>query len=115
MSQSQLDPTDFNRLVSLFEKGAHDEAVRANEAFSAAMNREIKRGKVKVIPGTFVDTTPHLGARRIYGEAPISALRFAGCDVHGSQRRSEWAADASIGVRDDRHNLDGQASPKRAR
>lgn len=72
MSLSLLETRDFDRHLSLSEKAARDETRRASEAFAAAMNRAIKRGKVKVTPGTFVDDTPTF-ARRIHGEAPMSA------------------------------------------
>jgi hypothetical protein len=58
MSFSQLETRDFNRLVSLSEAACREDNQRSDEAFVAAVNREIKRGKLKVRPGTFVDSTP---------------------------------------------------------
>lgn len=71
---SHLEATDFDRYLSLSEKETRSAAVTANDAFTAAMNREIKRGKVKVTAGTFVDHTPPIGAVRIRGNAPMSCV-----------------------------------------
>ncbi len=68
MSHGVLDTRDFDLYLSLSEKAARDETKRANDAFAAAMNREIMRGRIRARPGTFVDRSPHYGAHRYYGE-----------------------------------------------
>ena len=73
MTISQLNQPDFDRFHFESEKSRHDDQVRADQAFAAAMNRAIKRGNVKVVAGTFVDHSPNYGARRYYGEAETSA------------------------------------------
>jgi hypothetical protein len=69
---AQLEASEFDRWLTLSEKAAHDAAVKNNDAFSAAMNRAIRRGKVKVAPGTFVDTTPST-AHRIRGDVVMAS------------------------------------------
>lgn len=71
MAEGLLESTDFERYLSLSEKASRSDAIAANDAFIAAMNREIKRGKLKARAGTFVDHTPSY-ARLIRGEAPMS-------------------------------------------
>ena len=73
MTISQLDQPQFDRIVSLSEANVREETQRTDEAFAAAMNREIKCGRIKARPGTFVDRSPHYGARRIHGDAPHSS------------------------------------------
>jgi hypothetical protein len=36
------------------------------------MGRAVSRGREKVKPGTFIDHTTAIGARRIYGTFPVS-------------------------------------------
>jgi hypothetical protein len=73
MSEPKLDPQEFNRIVSLSEAASREQTQRSDEAFAAAMNREIRKGKLKVKPVTFVDNSPALGARRIYGDVRVSS------------------------------------------
>lgn len=69
---SHIAIEDFDRYLSLSERAHHDAAVASNDAFTAAMNQAIERGKVKVTAGTYVDTTPPIGALRIRGEVLMS-------------------------------------------
>jgi hypothetical protein len=69
-----INDAHFDHILSLSEKAEREDAVRSNDAFTAAMRREIKRGKVKVRAGTFVDTSPAIYARRIRGEAAMSCI-----------------------------------------
>lgn len=69
---AQLEAREFDRWLTRSEKAAHTAAVKNNDAFSAAMNRAIKRGKVKVAPGTFVDTTPS-SAYRVRGDVVMAS------------------------------------------
>jgi hypothetical protein len=69
---AQLEAREFDRWLTLSEKAAHKAAVKNNDAFTAAMNRAIRRGKIKVEPGTFVDTTPST-AYRIQGDVVMAS------------------------------------------
>lgn len=73
MSLSELNDTMFNRFTVISEREAREAAISADQAFVAAINREIRRGKLKVTAGTFVDTSPPIYARRLYGMLPMSA------------------------------------------
>jgi hypothetical protein len=73
MTLSILPDAAFDRHLSLSEKAERAHAIASDEAFCAAMTREIGRGRVKVTAGTFKDHTPALGARRVTGEATQSA------------------------------------------
>lgn len=68
-----LSDDDFETAVRYTDRAAHADAVRANDAFVAAMNLQIKRGREKVKPGTYVDTTPPIGHIRIQGDAIFSS------------------------------------------
>jgi hypothetical protein len=59
-----IDRFDFDRQVSLSESLHHKANIASNDAFVLAMASAVRRRKEKVIPGTFVDTTPNLFARR---------------------------------------------------
>jgi hypothetical protein len=72
MSEGLLESRDFDRYLSLSEKSAHDEAIAANDAFTAAMNKAIGKRREKATPGTFVDHTPPIGAKRLYGDVIMS-------------------------------------------
>lgn len=50
--------TDFDRLVSLSEKAQHDALLAANDAFVAAMMKQIRSGRETIKPGTITDETP---------------------------------------------------------
>jgi hypothetical protein len=63
--------TDIDRWISLSERAAQEQAIAANEAFAAAMNKAIKRRREKVVLGTFVDRTS-TSALRIRGETAMS-------------------------------------------
>jgi hypothetical protein len=69
----RLESTNYDLYLSLSEKAAIEENQRASEAFAAALNRQIKRGRESVARGTFVDPSPAIGARRLYGSTPASA------------------------------------------
>lgn len=55
------------------EKHLYAETMKANSAFVAAMNLQIKRGREKVKVGTYVDTSPPINAVRIRGDVIFSA------------------------------------------
>ena len=93
MTISQLDQPQFDRIVSLSEASLREETQRADEAFAAAMNREIKRGRINVRSGTFVDCSPHYGARRFHGDAPHSSCGSpaAMCLEASGDARGVWS------------------------
>jgi hypothetical protein len=62
---------DLDNFVSLSEREIKAHAIAANDAFTAALAKAIKRGREKVTPGIFVDTTPS-SARRIRGDVALS-------------------------------------------
>jgi hypothetical protein len=64
---------DFNNFISLSEAEMRKQDIRANDAFTLAMQRAIKRGRETARPGTFVDRSSPVGALRIRGEVAISA------------------------------------------
>jgi hypothetical protein len=68
-----LSDDDFETAVRYTDKAAHAETVRADVAFVAAMNAQIKRGRETVKPGTYVDSTPPIGHVRIRADAVFSA------------------------------------------
>ena len=68
-----MNSSDFDRWITLAEREAHAIAVKADDAFVAAMNRAIRKGRCKAEPGTFVDLTPPIGARRIHAEISRSS------------------------------------------
>jgi hypothetical protein len=70
---SLTERRDFDRQVTLSEAAHHDANVRSNDLFVAAMARATIRKKEKAVPGTFVDKSPPLNARRIRGDASLSA------------------------------------------
>ena len=72
MSEGKLESKDFDRYLSLSEKEHRAAAVASNDAFILAMANAVRRGRERAKPGTFVDHTP-THARRLYGEARISA------------------------------------------
>jgi len=69
----RLESTNYDVYLSLSEQAAIEANQRASEAFAAALNRQIKRGRESVARGTFVDRSPAIGARRLYGSTPASA------------------------------------------
>ena len=69
----KLEAADFDRWLSLSEKAAIEANKTANDAFTAALNRQIKRRRETVARGTFVDFSPAIGALRTRGAVPISA------------------------------------------
>lgn len=77
--QSRLETLDFDRYLTLAEKAAHAVAVAANEAFTAAMNKAVTKGREHATAGTYVDETPPIGALRLYGILP-----FSGCGSPGA-------------------------------
>lgn len=72
MAEGLLESQDFEKYITLSEKAAHDAAVKSNDAFILAMARAVKRGRENVKVGTYVDTSPPIGARRIYGDVIMS-------------------------------------------
>lgn len=73
MSITDHDTIDFNRILSKEDKDERDAAIASNDAFIAAMIRAGAKGRERVTPGTFVDHTPPIYARRIRGEIQMSA------------------------------------------
>jgi hypothetical protein len=73
MAQGILEAKDFNTYHDISERLMRSNTIAADDAFAAAMRRAIKRGREKATPGTFVDTTPAIGARRIRGDVVMSA------------------------------------------
>jgi hypothetical protein len=73
MTISKFTRTNFDEYITLLETNAHDAAIASNEAFVLAMARAVSRGREKVKPGTFIDHTPAIGARRMHGTFPLSA------------------------------------------
>jgi len=70
----RLESSNFDLWLSLSEKAAIEQTRRSSEAFTAALSRQVKRGRETAAPGTFVDPTPAIGARRmIRGEVQMSA------------------------------------------
>lgn len=70
--QSRLETIDFDKYLTLAELAAQAVAIAANDAFTAAMNREIDKGRVKAVAGTFVDLTPPIGAFRVRPDVLMS-------------------------------------------
>jgi hypothetical protein len=92
MSDIKLEAQDYDRFLSHSEKAAHEAAIVSNDAFVAAMNKQIGRKREKAVAGTFVDLTPHPFARRMVGETRMSACGSpaAMCmDAGGSQIGAE--------------------------
>lgn len=50
----------------------HQARLDADDAFVSAMKAAIARGDEKAVHGTFVDHTPPIGVRRIYGDVILS-------------------------------------------
>lgn len=69
----KLEGSDFDKWLSQSEVAAREERMRADDAFTTAMKAAISRGKEKATVGTFVDTSPAVGARRVIATVPISA------------------------------------------
>lgn len=73
MSNIKMEGADFDRYLSLSEKAEREAVIASNDAFILAMAKAVKRGREKAVPGTYVDTTPPIGALRIRGDIIISA------------------------------------------
>jgi hypothetical protein len=69
---TKIDDAKFDHIISLNEKAEREAAVESNDAFAAAMRREIGRGRIHATAGTFIDMSPTY-ARRIRGEIAISS------------------------------------------
>ena len=63
--------TDFDQIISLADRTEREEAIATNDAFTAAMQRAIKRGRETARPGIYVDTSPST-VHRIRGDVAIS-------------------------------------------
>lgn len=72
MAEGKLEARDFDQWITLSEKASREAVFVANDAFTAAMNKQIKRGREKAKPGTYVDRTPAIGAVRIHGDVIFS-------------------------------------------
>jgi hypothetical protein len=89
MSDIKLEAQDYDRYLSHSEKAAHEAAIISNDAFVAAMNKQIGRKREKAVAGTFVDLTPHPFARRFVGERGARpAARRPQCAWTRADRRS---------------------------
>lgn len=64
----KLESRDFETYLSQAALAERDGALAANAAFTAALNRQIGRGREKAVPGTFIDLTPSY-ARTLRGES----------------------------------------------
>lgn len=71
----QLDEPESHddKLFSRYQHHRQAAAVAADAAFVRAMTRAVRRGREKAVPGTYVDDTPPIGHKRLYGTFPISA------------------------------------------
>lgn len=69
----RLESTNYDLWLSLSEKAAIEATRKSSEAFAAALARQIERKRETVAPGTFVDRSPAIGARRLSGSLPASA------------------------------------------
>lgn len=56
----------------IVEKLEREARVAADDAFVLAMKAAVAAGHEKAVHGTFVDHTPPIGVRRIYGEVILS-------------------------------------------
>jgi hypothetical protein len=72
MDLEHLNIRDFDHMISVSENAARQETIRADEAFALALARAVRKGRERAKPGTFIDTTPHYGARRYYGDVAMS-------------------------------------------
>lgn len=68
----KLEANDFDKWLSQSERIARDNAIASNDAFVEAMARASARGKEKVRPGIYVDTSPPIAAKRLTGEPIMS-------------------------------------------
>jgi len=68
-----MDSAEFDRWMTIEERDRRQAAQKSNDAFVAAMNKAIKKGRCKATLGTFVDLSPPIGARRISAEVSRSA------------------------------------------
>lgn len=68
----KLEEHDFDKWLSQSETAAHKLAVASNDAFVDAMAKASARGKEKVRPGVYVDTSPPVTAKRLRG-APVTS------------------------------------------
>lgn len=73
MSLILHDQRHLDRILSKEDKDERNAVIASNDAFIAAMTKAARRGKERVRPGTFVDTSPPIGVRFIRAVAPISA------------------------------------------
>lgn len=69
-----MESLDFDLWVSRSEKAAAEATRKSSEAFAAALDRQVRRGRETAARGTFVDRSPAVCAVRIRGEVPMSAL-----------------------------------------
>ncbi len=92
ITQDEPEETNDPIIWSRYRKAERAIAVAANDGFVAAMNKAIGRKSEKVTPGTFIDKSPPIGAKRMYGIAAVSACGSpaAMClDVGGAQAGAE--------------------------
>jgi hypothetical protein len=72
MAEGKLETLDFDTYISLSAKAQREAVITSDDAFVAAMNRAIRKGRESAEFGIFVDLTPTFG-RRIYGAAAMSS------------------------------------------
>lgn len=73
MSLILHDPRHFDRILSKEDKDERDAVIASNDAFIAAMTKASAKGRERVKPGTYVDTSPPIGIRFIRAVPQISA------------------------------------------
>lgn len=75
---SHITIKDFDRYLSTSESIHHQGVIAADEAFVAAMQRAIRRGREKATEGVTIDTSPPIGAKRLRGSFPMSLFGSPG-------------------------------------
>lgn len=93
----KLEQRDFDKWLSQSETAAHKEAIASNDAFVEAMAKASARGKEKVRPGIYVDTSPPVSHKRLRGILPMSACGSPAAMCLEAAGHSE-AQDAPIGA-----------------
>lgn len=78
MSLDNLASADFDHYMTLSEKAERAQAIASNDAFILAMAMAVRKGREKAKPGTYVDNSPAIGARRIYAEPALSSCGSPG-------------------------------------
>jgi len=64
--------TDFDRSLAISDYRAQSLAIAANDQFILAMAKAARSGRENVKPGTFVDPTPPVFAKRLRPDPVVS-------------------------------------------